>query len=129
MADPTLWAKVVTNAQAARNGFPLMSAADYKAGFNSIGVNEWMWAIQFNASQSLSFAGFFGYIEPTNTPNTAFKPRYNDIYVNSTFVNLFSATDVRNRFQTCTKSKRFSAMEKMGDYQIPGQCNTIGRLC
>jgi hypothetical protein len=98
MADPTLWAKALSNAVAARSGFPLMSAADYKSGFNSINVNEWMWAIQFNASQSLSFAGFFGYIEPTNTPNTAFKPRYNDIYVNSTFVSLFSATDVRNQF-------------------------------
>jgi len=75
-----------------------MSAADYKSGFNSISVGEWMWAIQFNSSQSLSFAGFFGYIEPTNSPNTAFKPRYNDIFVNSTFVSLFTATDVRNLF-------------------------------
>jgi hypothetical protein len=98
MADPTLWTKAISNAQAARAGFPLMSAADYKSGFNNVNVGEWMWGIQFNASQSLSFAGFFGYIEPTNTPNTAFKPRYNDIYVNSTFVNLFSATDVRNLF-------------------------------
>jgi hypothetical protein len=98
MSDATLWTKAVSNAVAARTGFPLMSAADYKAGFNDAKNAEWMWAIQFNASQSLSFAGFFGYIEPTNTPNTSFKPRYNDIYVNSTFVNLFSATDARNVF-------------------------------
>jgi hypothetical protein len=98
MSDPSLWTKAISNAQAARVGFPLMSATDYKSGFNNVNVGEWMWGIQFNASQSLSFAGFFGYIEPTNTPNTAFKPRYNDIYVNSTFVSLFSATDVRNLF-------------------------------
>jgi starch-binding outer membrane protein, SusD/RagB family len=102
MSDAALWSKAVSNAQAARVGFPLMSAADYKGGFNNVAVGEWMWAIQFNASQSLSFAGFFGYIEPTNTPNTAFKPRYNDIYVNSTFVSLFSATDVRNLFLAAT---------------------------
>lgn len=98
MADNTLWSKVVTNAQAARSGFPLMSAADYKSGFNSVAVNEWMWGLQFNASQSLSYASFFGYIEPLNTPNTSFTARYNDIYVNNTFVNLFSTTDVRNLF-------------------------------
>ncbi|MBE7172330.1 MAG: RagB/SusD family nutrient uptake outer membrane protein [Williamsia sp.] len=93
------WAKAISNAQAARTGFPLMSATDYKAGFNSVAVNEWMWGLQFNASQSLSFASFFGYIEPTNTPNTSFKARYNDIYVNTSFVNLFSATDARNVFK------------------------------
>jgi hypothetical protein len=98
MSDASLWSKAISNAQAARVGFPLMNAADYKSGFNNVNVGEWMWGIQFNASQSLSFAGFFGYIEPTNTPNTAFKPRYNDIFVNSTFVSLFSATDVRNLF-------------------------------
>jgi starch-binding outer membrane protein, SusD/RagB family len=102
MVDSALWAKAISNAQAARAGFPLMNAADYKSGFNNVNVGEWMWGIQFNASQSLSFAGFFGYVEPTNTPNTAFKPRYNDIYVNSTFVSLFSATDVRNLFLPAT---------------------------
>jgi hypothetical protein len=98
MGDATLWAKAVSNAVAARSGFPLMTAADYKSGFNNVNVGEWMWGIQFNASQSLSFAGFFGYIEPTNSPNSSFKARYNDIFVNSTFVSLFSATDVRNLF-------------------------------
>jgi len=95
MADNTLWAKVVTNAQAARSGFALMSTADYKAGFNTPN-GEWMWALQFNASQSLSYAGFFGYIEPASV--TGASPRYNDIYVNDAFVSLFSATDVRNQF-------------------------------
>lgn len=99
MGNNSLWAKAISNAQAARVGFPLMSAADYKAGFNNVAVNEWMWGLQFNASQSLSYASFFGYIEPTNTPNTNFKARYNDIYVNSTFVSLFSATDSRNVFK------------------------------
>jgi starch-binding outer membrane protein, SusD/RagB family len=102
MADPTLWAKAVSNAVAARSGFPLMSAADYKTGFNDAKNGEWMWALQFNASQSLSFAGFFGYIEPTNTPNTSFKPRYNDIFVNSTFVALFDTLDARYQFLPAT---------------------------
>jgi starch-binding outer membrane protein, SusD/RagB family len=96
MANNALWAKAISNAQAARVGYPLMSAADYKAGFNSVTVNEWIWGLPFTPSQSLSYAGWFGYIEPAAV--TGAKGRYNDIYVNTTFVNLFSATDVRNQF-------------------------------
>jgi hypothetical protein len=96
-ADATLWAKANTNAAAAATGFPLNAAA-YKNGFNNVTTNEWIWGLQFNASQSLSYASFFGYIEPVNSPNASFKARYNDIYINTTFVNLFTATDVRNTF-------------------------------
>lgn len=125
MADPSLWAKAVTNAQTARTGFNLMSGADYKAGFNSVTNTEWLWGLQFNASQSLSYASFFGYIEPTNTPNTSFKTRYNDIYVNSTFVSLFSSTDIRNTFLPFTSTatyKKFTTYKfqdnssQSGDY-------------
>lgn len=93
MADNTLWPKAISNAQAARVGFPLMSGSEYAAGFNTVNNQEWLWGIQFNASQSLSYASFFGYIDPT-----AANGRYKDIYVNSSFVAKFSATDVRNLF-------------------------------
>ncbi len=93
MADNTLWSKAISNAQAARVGFPLMTGSEYAAGFNSASNQEWMWGIQFNASQSQSYASFFGYIDPTDANG-----RYKDIYVNNTFVEQFSATDVRNLF-------------------------------
>ncbi|MEO7049594.1 MAG: RagB/SusD family nutrient uptake outer membrane protein, partial [Ferruginibacter sp.] len=93
MADNSLWPKAISNAQAARVGYPLMTGAEYAAGFNSVTNQEWLWGIQFNASQSLSFASFFGYIDPT-----ANNARYKDIYVNTSFVDQFSATDVRNLF-------------------------------
>lgn len=93
MSDNSLWAKAISNAQAARVGFPLMSGAEYGSGFNSVANEEWLWGIQFNASQSLLYASFFGYIDPTDNNN-----RYKDIYVNTTFVDQFSATDVRNLF-------------------------------
>lgn len=93
MNDNSLWAKAISNAKAARDGFPLMSGSEYGAGFNTVNNPEWMWGIQFNASQSLSYASFFGYIDPT-----ANNQRYKCIYVNSTFVDKFSSTDVRNLF-------------------------------
>lgn len=91
--DATLWAKALSNAQAAATGFPLSGSTLYASGFNSVSNAEWMWGLQFNASQSLSYASFFGYIDPT-----AANTRYKDIYVNTSFVNMFSATDVRNVF-------------------------------
>lgn len=93
MADNALWSKAVSNAQEARTGYPLMSGSEYGSGFNTVENPEWLWGIQFNASQSLSYASFFGYIDPTDH-----NQRYKDIYVNSSFVSQFSATDVRNLF-------------------------------
>ncbi len=93
MSDNSLWAKAISNAQAARTGFPLMTGSEYASGFNSANNQEWLWGIQFNASQSLSYASFFGYIDPT-----AANGRYKDIYVNSSFVAKFSSTDVRKLF-------------------------------
>ena len=95
-ADNSLWAKAASNAQAAISGFPLMNAAGYADGFNSVTNVEWMWGLQFNASQSYSYAGFFGYIEPTDI--TGASARYNDVYINSSFVALFTSTDIRNLF-------------------------------
>lgn len=93
MADASLWTKAISNAVAARAGFPLMTGAEYAGGFNSATNGEWMWALQFNASQSLSYASFFGYIDPT-----ANNTRYKCIYVNEAFVNQFTNTDVRKLF-------------------------------
>jgi len=109
-ADNSLWAKAQSNAAAAAQGFPLMDANGYKDGFNSVSNGEWMWGLQFNASQSYSYAGFFGYIEPTDITGAA--GRYNDIYVNSTFVNLFSATDIRNLFDAAPNQSSSSPWKK-----------------
>ncbi|MDR3717082.1 MAG: RagB/SusD family nutrient uptake outer membrane protein [Puia sp.] len=99
MADPTLWAKAESNAASATAGFSLMPNAatnGYADGFNTVTNGEWIWGLQFNASQSYGFASFFGFIEPDSTAKPNF--RYNDIYVNTTFVNLFSSTDMRRLF-------------------------------
>jgi hypothetical protein len=126
MSDNSLWTKAVSNAQAARTGFPLMSASDYKAGFNSVANSEWLWGIQFNASQSLSYASFFGYIEPLNTPNPAFKARYNDIYVNTTFVNQFTATDCRKVFLGAPNQSASNPWKKWVTYKFQDNASQSG---
>jgi hypothetical protein len=73
MADPSLWPKAQSNAAAAAAGFPLMTGAGingYRDGFNTVTNGEWMWGLQFNASQSFGFSSFFGFIEPDSTANT-----------------------------------------------------------
>jgi hypothetical protein len=107
MADGSLWQKAIDNATAAKQGFPLMDEAAYQSGFNSVSNNEWMWGIQFNASQSLSYASFFGYIDPTPA-----NVRYNCIYVNSTFVSEFTATDARNVFLPAANQSASSPWKK-----------------
>jgi starch-binding outer membrane protein, SusD/RagB family len=91
MSDNTLWTKAITNAQGARQGFSLMSAASYKSGFNDRTNSEWIWAQPFNSAQQQSYASFFGYIDHSGT-------RYKCLYINSSFVSLFSTTDARNLF-------------------------------
>ncbi len=128
MADNSLWTKAISNAQAARIGYPLMSGTDYKAGFNSVTNPEWLWGIQFNATQSLSYASFYGYIEPINSPNPAFKGRYNDLYVNTTFVNLFTATDVRNLFLPATGQSSANPWKKWVTIKFQDNASQSGDL-
>ncbi len=126
MADASLWAKAVSNAQAARTGFNLMNAADYKAGFNNAANVEWIWGLQFNASQALSYASFFGYIEPLNTPNTSFKARYNDLYINNTFVSLFTSTDIRNTFLAAPNQSSALTWKKFVTYKFQDNASQSG---
>jgi len=96
LANPALWSKAYSNAAAAVAGFPLMDAAGYNDGFNSVSNPEWIWGLPFNAAQSQSYAGFFGYLEPTAI--TGVPGRYHDLYINTSFISLFSPTDMRSQF-------------------------------
>lgn len=42
------WLNAATMASEAREGFSLMTASDYKKGFNDINNSEWMWGIDMN---------------------------------------------------------------------------------
>lgn len=83
------WAKAAEYAAKAKAGYPLMSQSTYKAGFNTVNNNEWMWGLPFNADQQDGYARFYSFIDHTS-------PGYNVIYVNKDFQALFTSdTDVR----------------------------------
>jgi hypothetical protein len=92
MKDPSLWQKAIDNAQAARSGYPLMSNTAYADGFNKITNTEWIWGFPVPDNQSLSYYSEFSYMDP-------YYGYYRNIALNTSFVNTFSATDIRrNRF-------------------------------
>lgn len=90
------WALAETDANAARQGFPLMDKATYQSsGFNTISTGEWMWGFPFQPDQAWGYASLFSHID-------IFRPQngYKNFFVNDSFVSLFSASDMRNVFVT-----------------------------
>lgn len=88
MVDASLWDKVISNAQAAANGYPLMTNAQYRAGFNSLSNPEWIWGFPINDDESLSYYSIYSYLDYYNG-------YYKNIYANRSLVESMSTTDIR----------------------------------
>lgn len=88
------WSKAAALAKEARTGFPLMSNADYKAGFNKIGNGEWMWGSEIISDQTDYFGNFGAYMSRnynSSTIRTAPKAIYRPLF------DKFPASDVRTQ--------------------------------
>lgn len=86
------WAVAANYAALARAGYPLMSNADYTAGFNAIGNGEWMWGIQQIADQTTFFSSFFAYMSVNfNSSHIRGDPKC----INNLLYNQISSTDIR----------------------------------
>lgn len=59
------WTTAIAMAQAARQGYALMSDAEMTGGFNDQSVGEWMWGFDINEEQSTIYASFFSHMDPT----------------------------------------------------------------
>jgi hypothetical protein len=62
------WATAASKAASARQGYTLMSSAQYlaKAAFSSISNPEWMWGSFIPADQATIYASFFSHIDIQN---------------------------------------------------------------
>ena len=58
------WSTAVTNAQAAKAGFPLMSRSNYLAGFRDVENVEWIWGMDVNDEQATTYASWFSHMDP-----------------------------------------------------------------
>ncbi|MFC3200096.1 RagB/SusD family nutrient uptake outer membrane protein [Parapedobacter deserti] len=83
------WALAAEKAREAREGFPLMSAQQYIAGFNDVSNVEWIWGHPQRAEQNLGGASFFAYIDVT--PVSGYRSIMPDPY----FWQLFDDADIR----------------------------------
>lgn len=90
MADASLWDKVISNAQAARASYPLMSNASYAGGFNDLSNGEWIWGLPVPSDQSLTYYSIYSFMDWTNG-------YYRNIGLNTDLTNQYSATDGRSK--------------------------------
>ena len=87
------WAEAEAAARNARNGYQLMSATDYKAGFNNIGNPEWMWGADINTQSTTIYPSFFSMIDNTSPGYAGALQAY--ILVSKKLYDQIPATDVR----------------------------------
>lgn len=87
------WALAAQTASEARQGFALMSNAQYMEGFSNTSNPEWIWGIDHRDDHPTYFYSFYAYLgdfSSTNTrgnPKAIFSPLYNKI----------AATDIRKK--------------------------------
>lgn len=58
------WNTAISNAAAAREGYPLMDATAYTSGFRDVTNGEWIWGMDINAEQATIYASFFSHMDP-----------------------------------------------------------------
>jgi hypothetical protein len=88
------WPNAAKFAAAAKDGFALMSNADYQAGFNNYGNAEWMWASHIQSDQTNYFYSFFAYMS-ANYNSTVVRTSPKSIF--SVLYDKISTTDVRKK--------------------------------
>ncbi len=95
------WATAATMAAEARQGYALMSNAQYLQGFNDLNNPEWIWGVEQISDQQTYFYSFFAYMSANfNSTNIRTNPKA----ISSTLYEQISATDVRKQLWDPTGS-------------------------
>jgi hypothetical protein len=88
------WTTAAQFANEARQGFSLMSTAQYMQGFNNYTNPEWMWGSHQQSDQTTFFYSFFAFMSADfNSTNIRTAPKC----INSILYNTISTTDVRKQ--------------------------------
>lgn len=88
------WKLAAENAVLAKGSTKLMDAETYKKGFNSVGVDEWMWGSEVRADQGSKFTLFGAYMaRNANTSNVKGAPKA----MNKLLFDKFPSSDVRTQ--------------------------------
>lgn len=88
------WNDAAQAAHDAREGYTLMTRAEYHSGFNDINNHEWMWGgIQTPDQNMGDYSPFAMWTNPPETQRNGFT--FNCFFLNDLFVNTFDSEDIR----------------------------------
>jgi hypothetical protein len=123
------WAVAAQQAVLARNGYPLMSNAQYLAGFTDTANPEWMWGIDHRDDQPTYFYSYYAYLGSFSSTNTRGNPKA----ILSTLYDKITATDVRKQlwdptgtnasFPVVASGTRYPYMTRKFQLANPGNSN------
>lgn len=82
------WTNAITNAQLARQDYPLMSAEDWQGGFTDVSNSEWIWGQKNSADENPGIGSAANHLVPIIAGAVWFWPP-NELPA------LYSATDIR----------------------------------
>ncbi len=103
------WPNAAKYANEARQGYTLMSEAEYKSGFNSVNNPEWMWGSKMITDQTAYFYSYFYY---TSNNFNGSQNRSNPKFMNHNLYNLISDTDYRKDLILKDAPSTFYAWDK-----------------
>jgi len=86
------WSNAAKFANEARQGYSLMSEAQYKSGFNSVDNPEWMWGSKMIQDQTAYYWSYFYY---TSNNFNGSQNRSNPKFINHELYDMISDTDYR----------------------------------
>ena len=93
------WELAAEHASKAREGYPVMSAAQFTEGFNDVSNPEWIWGHPQTATQNRGGASYLAYLETThyttNANGTNLYYGYNSIIPDPHYLDLFEEGDIR----------------------------------
>lgn len=95
------WDKAATAAAAARQGYPLMQAADYSGGFNNVSNSEWIWGHPQTADQSTA-SYLFNYLDVVSPQSGYYSfmadPHFKELFTDANDIRLGLFEWVRNGY-------------------------------
>lgn len=123
------WPVAAQMAAEARQGFPLMSNAQYLQGFSDTGNPEWIWGIDHRDDHPTYFYSFYAYLgnfSSTNTranPKAIFSPLYNQISATDVRKQLWDPTGTNTSFPLVAGGTRFPYMTRKFILANPNNSN------
>ena len=123
------WPVAAQMASEARQGFELMSDAEYLDGFSDTNNPEWMWGIDHRDDHPTYFYSFYAYLgnfSSTNTrgnPKAIFSPLYDQITDTDIRKQLWDPTGTNTSFPIVAGGTRYPYMTRKFMLDNPGNSN------